>query len=221
MRIKQTRIVIAILAFIAALVAAPVASASSISFTGSGMWDQGTPTTAYSGAGATWQFSFLLPDTLSSNPTTQVTDFSYSLNGSTVTTSLPGGVLFYSVADGGGFDLYPTINNASNVSVLSFLFPSDVGSNLKIVGGTFQTSIELNDGITTADGLTPGSGFGTVTIASAATPEPPSVILLGTALLLGSGLIRLRRTPARANFHESRPFVAEVISRGCPPLARR
>ena len=195
MRIKQTRIVIAILAFIAVLMTLPVASASSLSFMGSGMWDQGTPTTAYSQAGATWQFSFLLPDTLSSNPTTQVNDFSYSLNGTTVSTSLPGGVLFYSVANGGGFDLYPTINNGSNVSVLSFLFPNDVGSNLKIVGGTFQTSIELNDGITTADGLTPGSGSGTVTIASAATPEPPSIILLGTALLLGAGLIRFRRTP--------------------------
>jgi hypothetical protein len=196
MRIKQTRIVIAILAFVAALVTPPVASASSFSFTGSGTWDQGTPTTAYSQAGATWQFSFFLPDILSSNPTTQVTDFSYSLNGTTVTTSLPGGVLFYSVADGGGFDLYPTINNASDVSVLSFLFSDDVGSNLNIVGGIFRASIELNDG------LTPGSGSGTVTIASAATPEPPSIILLGTALLLGSGLIRLRRTPVRANFHE-------------------
>jgi hypothetical protein len=189
------------LSFIAALVTAPVASASSFLFTGSGTWDQGTPTTAYSQAGATWQFSFLLPDTLSSNPTTQVTGFSYSLNGTPVTTSLPGGVLFYSVADGGGFDLYPTIDNASNVSVLSFLFPNDVGSNLNIVSGIFQTSIESNDGITTADGLTPGSGSGTVTIGSAATPEPPSIVLLGTALLLGSGLIRLRRTAVQANFH--------------------
>jgi hypothetical protein len=202
MRIKQTRIVIAILAFIAALVMAPVASASPFLFTGSGTWDQGAPTTAYSQAGATWQFSFLLPSTLSSNPTTQVADFSYSLNGTTVTTSLPGGILFYSVANGGGFDLYPTINNASNVSALSFLFPNDVGSSLNIVGGIFQTSIELNDGITTADGLAPGSGSGTVTIATAATPEPPSIILLGTALLLGSCLIRLRRTSVRANLHK-------------------
>ena len=199
MRIKQTRIVIAILAFIGALVTSPVASATSISFTGSGTWDQGTPTTAYSQAGATWQFSFLLPDTLSSNPTTQVTDFSYLLNGTTVTTSLPGGVLFYSAADGGGFDLYPTINNTSDVGVISFLFPDDVGSSLNISGGTFQTSIELNDGIIATDGLIPGSGSGTVTITS--TPEPPSIILLGTALLLSAGLIRFRRTSQRANLY--------------------
>jgi hypothetical protein len=199
MRIKQTRIVIAILAFIAALVTLPVASASSFSFTGSGTWDQGTPTTTYSEAGATWQFSFSLPDTLSTNPTTQVADFSYALNGTTVATSLPGGVLFYSVADGGGFDLYPTVNNTSDVGVISFLFPNDVGSNLNISGGTFQSSIELNDGITAADGLTLGSGSGTVTITS--TPEPPSIILLGTALLLSGGLIRFRHTSQRANLY--------------------
>jgi hypothetical protein len=56
MKIKQMRIVIAILGFIAVLVAAPVASANSFSFTRSGTWDQGTPTTAYSQAGATWNF---------------------------------------------------------------------------------------------------------------------------------------------------------------------
>ena len=53
-----------------------------------------------------------------------------------------------------------------------FSFSAIFCTPYKIVGGTFQTSIELNDGITTADGLTPGSGSGMVTIASATTPEP-------------------------------------------------
>jgi hypothetical protein len=56
------------------------------------------PTTPYK-AEAICQFSFSLPDTLLSEPTTQVTDFSYVLNGTTGATSLPGGTLFYSVAD--------------------------------------------------------------------------------------------------------------------------
>jgi len=188
MRTTRIGLVVGIFVFLAALLTTPLAVATPVSFTGSGTWDQSTPTTAYSAAGTTWQFSFFLPDTLSSNPTTQVTNFSYLLNGVTVTTSLPGGVMFYPVAEGGGFDLYPTINNTSNVSVISLLFPNDVGSHLSIVSGVFQASITLNDGITTSDGLTPGSGSGTVTISS--TPEPPSIILLGTALLLGSYLIR-------------------------------
>ena len=146
MRIKQTRLVIAIIAFIAALMTTPLTSASSFYFTGAGSWDQGTPTTAYSEAGATWQFSFFLPGTLSSNPTTQVTNFSYVLNGTTVATS---------------------------------------------------------------DVLAPGSGSGTVTIASAATPEPPSIILLGTALLLSAGLLRFRRTPNGPTFMDSPSLVAK------------
>jgi hypothetical protein len=191
MRKKNARIIFAVIAMTSALITTPVANATSFNFSGSGTWDPGTPTTAYSEAGATWQFSFALPGFLSSNPTTQVTDFTYSLNGTTIATSLPGGVLFFPVVDGGGFDLYPTINNMSDPSVISLLFPNDVGSNLNIVSGTFLTSIELNDGITAADGLSPGSGSGTVTITSV--PEPASIILLGTALLLGAGVTYLRR----------------------------
>jgi hypothetical protein len=180
----RKRLIVAVLVFITVLTISPTAKADSFKFTGSGTWDAGTPTTAYSAAGATWQFSFFLPGILSSNPTTQVTDFSYALNGTVVTTSLPGGVLFYSVADGGGFDLYPTMNNTSDVGVISLIFPDDVGSNLTVVGGTFKATIELNDGITTANGLAPGSGSGTVSISSV--PEPPGLWMIGPVLLLGA-----------------------------------
>lgn len=203
MSIKQTRIVMAILAFITVLAFAPAANASPFVFTGSGTWDQGTPTTAYSEAGATWQFSFALPDTLASNPTTQATGFSYSLNGAAVATSLPGGVLFYSVANGGGFDLYPTIDNTSGINVISLLFPSDVGSNLSLVPGVFQASIALNDGVAA------GSGSGTVTIS--AVPEPSSIILLGTALLLGSWIIWDRRTEYLSCTGSDRNFEQSVV----------
>lgn len=178
---RQLRFLLRIFVFIAAIVVTRFAGASPIYITGTGTWDQATSTTPYSAAGATWQFSFYLPDVIASNPTTQVTDFSYSLNGTVVATSLPGGIFFFPVSDGGGFDLYPTINNTSAINVISVLFPYDVGSDLTISSGVFKTGMELNDG------LALGSGTGTVTIA--ATPEPPSIILLGTALLLGSALL--------------------------------
>lgn len=186
----QSRVLLRVFVFIAAIVVTRFAGASPIYFNGTGTWDQATPTTAYSAAGATWQFSFYLPDVIASNPATQITDFSYSLNGTQVATSLPGGIFFFPVSNGGGFDLYPTINNTSAVNVISVLFPYDVGSNLTISGGVFQAGIELNDG------LAPGFGTGTVTIV--ATPEPPSIILFGTALFLGSSLLCERVSKVRS-----------------------
>jgi hypothetical protein len=180
---KRTRIILAALGFISALTVVPVAVANPVYFSGSGTWDASTPTTAYSQADATWQFSFFLPDPIASNPTTQVADFSYTLNGDLVATSLPGGVLFFSAADGGGFDLYPTLANPSGVNVLSLLFPENVGTGLSLVLGSYSATIQLNDG------LLPGEGSGTVNI----TPEPPTILLFGTALLLG-GLIYYRRS---------------------------
>lgn len=188
MRLKTTRIFLAMIGLCVAMTAGAVAHANPVYFSGSGTWDANTPTTAYSQANATWQFSFQLPDVISSNPTTQVTNFVYSLNGSVVTTSLPGGVLFFSVADGGGFDLFPPLDNVSGVGDLSLVFPNDVGTGLHLVGGVFDATLLLNDGDL------PGSGAGTVNIVPS--PEPPSILLLGTALLVGAGCITsTRRRP--------------------------
>jgi hypothetical protein len=189
MRIKTTRLILATLALLVAFAAAPFASAGQIYITGSGTWDAGTPTTTYSADGATWQFSFFLPGpNLASNPTTQDYTFAYYLNGSLVSTTLPGGILFYPVSEGGGFDLFT--DGQTGVNIVSLYFPEDVGSSLNVVDGVYATAIGLNDG------ELPENGSGTVTIVT--TPEPPSILLLGTALLMGSGLIYWRRNESHA-----------------------
>ncbi|GGA79990.1 hypothetical protein GCM10011507_34070 [Edaphobacter acidisoli] len=181
---NKARIIIALFGLFAALAIAPIASADPVSVSGSGTWDAATPTTAYSVAGASWYFSFNLPDPIASNPSTQVTNFTYDLNGSEVINSMPGGILFYSVADGGGFDLFVPVDSSSGASIISLYFPDDVGSDLSLAFGNYSAEIGLNDS------LLPGSGEGNVNI----TPEPSSIILLGTALLMGSALIYRCRT---------------------------
>jgi hypothetical protein len=187
MRITKTRITAALSGFFLALAIAPAAHADLISISGSGTWDTGTPTTAYSESGASWYFSFELPDPINQNPTTQVTNFTYDLNGISVINSLPGGVLFYSVAQEGGFDLFASLDSSSGATIISLFFPEDVGSNLSLVFGSYDATIALNDGDL------PGSGSGTVNI----TPEPPSIILLGTALLLSGSLAYVRHKRMR------------------------
>jgi len=184
----KTRIITALFGFFLALTIVPVASAEPVTISGFGTWDAGTPTTAYSQASETWYFSLNLPENLASNPTTQVTNFTYQLNGTQVANSLPGGVLFYSVADGGGFDLFAPLDSSSGASIISLFFPADVGSDLSLVLGTYDASIALNDG------ELPGSGEGTVNI----TPEPPSILLLGTSLLIAGGLLYWRRNESQA-----------------------
>jgi len=187
MKMTKVRIITALFGFFLTLTMVPSANADPVTITGFGTWDAGTPTTAYSQAGETWYFSFNLPANIASNPTTQVTNFTYQLNGMQVANSLPGGMLFYSVVDGGGFDLFAPVDTSSGASIISLYFPADVGSNLSVAFGSNPAEVGLNDG------LLPGSGSGTVDI----TPEPPSILLFGTALLMASGLLYWRRNRSR------------------------
>ena len=183
-KISPTRIFTALSVFFLAMAIAPAAKA--VTITGSGTYDASAPTTAYSAPGAAWYFSFNLPDPINNDPSTEDTSFTFDLNGTQVADSLPGGVLFYSVAQLGGFDLFVPTDPVSGTDIISLYFPADVGSNLSIVYGDNAAQIGLNDGNPI--------GSGDVNI----TPEPPSLLLLGTAILMAGGLLYRRRNSSQA-----------------------
>ena len=171
------RIYTAVLAMLLAVGAGQAAKADVYNLSGSGTWQAGSPTTAYSAPGDTWSFSFNLPGTIASNPSTEATNFVYLLNGVSVP-GAPSSIEFFNSANLGLFDIhFPTIT-------VSFFSPNstDVGSTLTLVPGVYATGISINDAGAVVDG--------TIKII---TPEPPSLILLGTALLLGAGMLYFRR----------------------------
>ena len=113
-------------------VASP-AEAASVQISASGEWGPLTPTVLpWSTRNASWSFSFDLPNPISRNPTTQVTNFNYSLNGKEVTdkslfASLK--VEFYTFDEAGMFDLI--FQDGDVVS----LYGADIGSSLTIIPG--------------------------------------------------------------------------------------
>ena len=180
------RIWIAALGLMASLATVQVASANTITnISGSGVWESTAPVSSYSAPLATWQFSFNLPTTLSANPTTQATAFTYLLNGVAVPGD-PTSIEFFAAANLGLFDIhFPAIT-------VSLFSPTntDVGSSGTLIPGVYPTGISINDAGAVVDG--------TITIvqgvSQSAVPEPSSMVLLATALLMGGGLLYYRKT---------------------------
>lgn len=156
------------------------ASADPVLVSGSGSFGANALTTDYSAPSETWSFSFVLPDPIAANPTTEATDFSYFLNGSEVSILL-GSVEFYTAAEGGLFQL-----NFDNVNFVGY-YGADVGSTLSLVLGTFNACV----GIQSTNFSCPEDGSGSVTLARV--PEPISISLFGSGLLAVGALRRRRR----------------------------
>lgn len=169
----------------AALLLFGVAIADTVVVTGTGTWDGGATATAYSESSATWSFTFNLPSTIGSNPTTEATDFSYLLNGSSVAASLST-VMFYEADAWGLFDL--NFADGSIVSFMSYSNPGDdVGSSFTLLLGTFDAQISTLS----------ATGTGTVTLSPpepnptpSPVPEPSTMLLFGAGL---AGLIGLKK----------------------------
>jgi hypothetical protein len=169
---------------LATVIALPAAAAQMI-FSGSGIFGPYISTLLpVEVPGDTFSFSFDLPSPIASNPTTEVTNSKFFLNGAEVADPRKS-VTFYSASDGGGFDLTFTSGPGPQPPVIS-LYAASVVSNLTIVPGTYAFTL---------DSPTPEAGSGSLTISAVPEPSSWAVMLLGFGGL-GALLRRRRGQPA-------------------------
>jgi opacity protein-like surface antigen len=167
-------------------------SAEAVAITGSGLWGAGTPVTTYSAPDDSFSFSFDLPSPTESNPSGEITNFVYKLDGVNVATAADTPfITFFGIAQGGMFDLsFPVSGDDITLEGAQIGFDragdDTSGNAITIRQGSFTFSA-------TADfpGATTGTG-------SLAVPEPASVALLTAGLVALCGIRRRSagRTPA-------------------------
>ncbi len=163
----------------ATLLGASAAAHADALIQGVGFWGAGTATTAYSKAGESFQFSFDAPNPLDANPTSDITDFFYSLNGLTVATSAKS-VQFYDDTQSGMFDInFPG-------TVVS-IYGADIGSSGTIGPSGFYL-VTAN-----ATGSAGTTGIGGVTVTVSAAPEPASWALMIVGVATAGGMLRFGR----------------------------
>lgn len=165
------------------------ATAAAILFQGVGLFNGMAPTTAISAPNESFMFSFDLPSpytksgTFQGGPTTsQATNFSYLLNGTSINATLPL-VAFYSSAAEGGIDL--GIHTGAANSPLQYLsiFASngaDLGSSGTITSPSFSIySVSVGTSLTGEGSV----ALTTSNMAVSAVPLPPALPMFGAALL--------------------------------------
>jgi hypothetical protein len=149
---------------------APPTEAEIVGISGVINWGDRTPVTSLSAPGATSNFSFSLPNPISSNPTNQATHvIYYTTNGPSVTDPLlPISVTveFFTDAVEGLFDL-----TFADGEILS-LYGPDIGTQLTIDTGIFDATA----------GVTAPTGSGTVTVREfrpgEGVPEPSTWVMM-------------------------------------------
>jgi len=165
------------------------AAAAEAYIAGDIFWGAGTPTTAYSEAGDISAFSFDVNASLpAGNPSTAtVTNFTYTLNNSTVGIAPIDDVTFYSAANNGMFDL-----NFVGGTVVS-IYGADIGNI-----GLGQNVINVSTGYGITAGMQqtfPGTAAGAVVVSVSAVPLPAALPMFGAGLA-ALGFVAWRRKAA-------------------------
>ena len=169
-----------------------------VNITGAGLWGDNTPDTPFSAPGGLWVFSFNLENNpIPSNPTNQITNFSYELNGTEVSNTLFSPFVtaeFFTADEAGMFDL-----SFSNGDVVS-LYGADIGSSLTFAPGAYLVAAGMQ--------MLPATGLGTVIVrvstggvgvtgfGAGAVPEPSTWVMmtLGFAGLAFAGYRTSRKS---------------------------
>jgi len=173
-------------AFALAIGLSAPAMAGEVLFSGSGVFGPTISTLApVEVPGDTFAFSFDLPGQIAANPTTQVTNSNFVLEGSTIADAISY-VYFYPASDGGGFDLgfaggpvldlYLTFPNTSTFA--------DAGSDLTIATGHYNFTLDDPSGY---------AGSGSVSLTAVPEPAAWSLMVLGFG---GLGAALRRRVAA-------------------------
>jgi PEP-CTERM motif-containing protein len=188
----------ALLTFV--LFTAALAKADGVTISGTGVWGSGAPTSDWSTPGASWSFSLVLPNPTPASPNngtaemlvTDITSFSFTLNGVAVNIA-PSDVLFFPSSEDGGFDIDFTSGGSDTTNGITCSPATPCSFNVfgnQVFSGTspfitiLQTSVSNVDfDYTASTDETNPNGTGTVgTFTVVATPEPATVSLLALGL---------------------------------------
>ena len=175
------------------------AHADIISYSDSGTFTAATPSDAFgfSGPNTTWAFSFQAdrnPAVIQSGMggvTFAFSDFSYTLNGSSVAIT-PTFIRFFSATNGGGFEI--CFNGATPGTCTEALGTTTFGWPQMYTGPSATPTLSTGAFTTDFSALVSSTVYAqpNTTVQATAVPEPASIALLGGALLFTGSRLRKR-----------------------------